>query len=162
MVSQVETNPADFSAFAPLHALLSDAFAYMAAWIDPPSSMTRLTVDGVEDKARTEDLFVVREDGRPVACLFGTPTDDAYYIGKLAVTQSHRGQGLARALVEAAAARARDLNLHALELQSRVELVENHATFAALGFVEIGRTAHAGYDRPTSITFRRPLPRGPA
>jgi hypothetical protein len=48
------------------------------------------------------------------------------------------------------------LGLDHLELQTRVELTENHATFRAMGFVETGRTAHPGYDR-TSITFRRAL-----
>jgi hypothetical protein len=37
--------------------------------------------------------------------------------------------------------------------------VENHATFRALGFAEAGRTAHEGFDRPTSITFARPVSR---
>jgi hypothetical protein len=36
-----------------------------------------------------------------------------------------------------------------------VELVENHAAFQALGFAETGRTAHSGFDRPTSITYRK-------
>jgi hypothetical protein len=40
---------------------------------------------------------------------------------------------------------------------ARVELTETHATFRALGFTETGRTAHPGFDRPTSITFRRPV-----
>jgi len=36
-----------------------------------------------------------------------------------------------------------------------VELVENHAAFAKMGFVRTGESAHPGYDRPTSITLRR-------
>jgi hypothetical protein len=47
-----------------------------------------------------------------------------------------------------------------VELQTRIELVENHAIFAALGFVETARTAHKGYDRPTTLTFRKST--GPA
>ena len=42
-----------------------------------------------------------------------------------------------------------------LGLQTRVELVENQTAFRAMGFQEVGRTAHPGYDRPTSITYRR-------
>jgi predicted GNAT superfamily acetyltransferase len=93
----------------------------------------------------------------PVACVFLTPRPQALYVGKLAVAATERGRGHARALVTLAEARARSLGLPMLELQTRVELTENHATFRALGFVETGRTAHAGYDRPTSITFRRPV-----
>ena len=58
-------------------------------------------------------------------------------------------------LINSAAARARALGLTHLELQTRVELVANHATFTAMGFVETGRTAHKGYARPTSITYQR-------
>ncbi|GAB4262977.1 MAG: hypothetical protein Kow0013_08980 [Pararhodobacter sp.] len=62
------------------------------------------------------------------------------YLGKLAVEPG---------------ARRRGLGLPSVTLQTRVELLDNHKTFASLGFHEIARTAHAGFDRPTSITFRR-------
>jgi hypothetical protein len=42
-----------------------------------------------------------------------------------------------------------------LELQTRVELIENHKTFAALGFEKVAEAAHPGYDRPTSIVMRK-------
>jgi GNAT superfamily N-acetyltransferase len=157
IVSKVETNPPDFRDFAALHALLSTSFAYMEGRIDPPSSMTRLSLASLGHKVAAEDLFLVRHGATPIACLFGTPTPDAYYIGKLAVAAPQRGRGLARALVEAAATRARALGAPALELQTRVELVQNHAAFTAMGFTQTAATAHPGYDRPTSLTFRRAL-----
>lgn len=52
---------------------------------------------------------------------------------------------------------ARSRNKPAIELQTRIELTVNHATFAGLGFRETERTAHDGYDRPTSITLRKEL-----
>lgn len=157
MVSTIETNPTDFEDWHSLHRLLSDAFAYMAPRIDPPSSLTAMTQADVAHKARTEDLFVIR-DPDPVACLFGTgQSPEIYYIGKLAVAQSHRNRGLARALINAAADHARARGHSQLELQTRVELTENHATFARLSFARTGTTSHPGFDRPTSLTFRRPL-----
>jgi hypothetical protein len=36
-------------------------------------------------------------------------------------------------------------------------LTANHGAFARLGFREMARTAHDGYDRPTSITMRKVL-----
>ena len=71
----------------------------------------------------------------------------------------HRSQlqGLAQALVRHAESRAKLLALAVLELQTRVELTENHAAFRAMGFAETGRTAHEGFDRPTTITFRKPV-----
>jgi GNAT superfamily N-acetyltransferase len=154
-VAEVETNPPDFADYAALHALLVACFAPMEGRVDPPSSMGRLTPEGLRRKAAEEDLFLIRAGDVPVACLFGAARPDCYYVGKLAVAAPQRGRGLARALLEAAAHRARALGLAALELQTRVELVENHATFAALGFVEVGRTAHPGFARPTSVTLRR-------
>ena len=156
-VSNVETNPFNFKDFSALHRLLLTAFAYMEPRIDPPSSLTKTSVDDLRAKAQAEDLFLIRDAEMPVGCLFGAPRGDAYYIGKLAVAASQRGQGHARALIDAAARRAGSLGLPCLELQSRVELVENHIAFGRLGFVQTDATAHQGYDRPTSLTFRRAL-----
>ncbi len=130
--------------------LLQAEFAYMEGRIDPPSSLHTLTRESLPP---TTEVWVIGTP--PVACVFLTPEPDALYVGKLAVAASHRGQGLARALIDLAETRARALERPALELQTRVELTENHASFRALGFVETGRNAHAGFDRPTSITFRR-------
>lgn len=135
--------------------LIQDSFAFMEGRIDPPSSMHRLTVQDIATQATEGEVWVIGQP--PIACVFLTVKPQALYIGKLAVARSHRGQGLARTLIDMAETRARALGLPALDLQTRVELTENHATFRALGFTETARTAHAGYDRPTSITFRRSL-----
>ena len=79
------------------------------------------------------------------------------YLGKIAVAQEFRSSGLARRLVAFADKVAQTRGLASLTLQSRVELVENHATFRALGFTETARTAHPGFDKPTSITFTKPV-----
>jgi ribosomal protein S18 acetylase RimI-like enzyme len=144
------TDPYDWPA---LLTLVQTEFAFMAGRIDPPSSMHALTPESIALQARTGEVWAIGHP--PVACVFLTPKPQALYIGKLAVAATHRGRGLARQLMTLAETRARALRLPALELQTRVELTENQATFRALGFVEVARTAHPGYDRPTSITFRR-------
>jgi ribosomal protein S18 acetylase RimI-like enzyme len=144
--------PVDWPA---LLRLIQAEFAFMDDRIDPPSSMHALTPETIADQARTGEVWAIGTP--PVACVFLAPKPAALYIGKLAVAASHRGQGLARQLIGLADTRARALRLPALELQTRVELTENHATFRALGFTETGRTAHSGFDRSTSITFRRPV-----
>lgn len=138
-----------------LLTLIQTEFAFMEGRIDPPSSMQRLTAAAIAEQATQGEVWAIGTP--PVACVFLTAKPGALYIGKLAVAAPHRGQGLARRLIDLAERRARALGMPALELQTRVELVENQATFRALGFVETGRTAHAGYARPTSVTFRRPL-----
>ena len=132
--------------------LLHGAFGYMEGRIDPPSSLRYLTPEALTRQAEVGEIWVM---GSPVACVFLTPKPGALYVGKLAVDEGLRGRGLARRLIEVAEGRAREQGLPALELQTRVELVENQAAFLAMGFVEVGRTAHPGYDRATSITYRR-------
>ncbi len=135
--------------------LVRDSFAYMESRIDPPSSMHRLTAESIARHAAEQEIWIIGPPEAPVACLFMTEKPDCLYVGKLAVAESHRGKGYARLLINCAEARARAKGLPALELQSRVELTENHAVFAKMGFVKTGEDAHEGYDRPTSITMRR-------
>jgi len=143
--------------FGPLLALITEAFAYMDSRIDPPSSANRLTAADLAEQSASAEIWVIEDVGKPVACMILTADDDHLYLGKLAVCQEFRGQKLARQLVHHAVSRAKALNLPAITLQTRVELVENHVAFRAMGFAKTAETAHAGYDRPTSLTFTLPV-----
>ncbi len=135
--------------------LIRRSFAYMEGRIDPPSSMHRLTVADLAAAATNGEIWAI---GAPVvACVVLTPKADAFYIGKLSVDAAQRGTGLARVLIDLAAKRAAVRGLKALELQVRVELTENQATFRALGFTQTDATAHLGFDRPTSLTMQREI-----
>lgn len=137
-------------------ALIRRSFAYMDGRIDPPSSQHQLTLDVVQDWARAGQLWAI---GAPaVACAVFQVNDDALYIGKLAVDTGQRGRGLARLLLEEAAVQARLLGLPALELHTRIELTENQAAFARMGFAITDRLAHEGYDRPTYVVMRHDIP----
>jgi ribosomal protein S18 acetylase RimI-like enzyme len=140
---------------APVLALIRSAFAGMEGRIDPPSSMHRLTLADIAAQAGAGEVWVIGHP--PVACLFLTPEADAMYLHKLAVAPGGQGHGHARRLIDLAATRARMRGLPCLRLQTRVELVENHAAFGAMGFVQTAATAHPGFDRPTSLTFERPV-----
>ena len=52
---------------------------------------------------------------------------------------------------------ARSVGLRGSRFDTRIELTENHATFAAMGFVRSGEHCHEGYDRPTFVTMRKRL-----
>ncbi|MBD1203241.1 MAG: GNAT family N-acetyltransferase [Rhodobacteraceae bacterium] len=152
MTPHQAVDPYDWPA---LLALIQRAFAGMEGVIDPPSSLHSLTPAAIADQARSGEVWVI---GRPaIACLFLTPRAEALYVGKLAVDPAHQGKGHGRALLSRAETRARALGLPALELQTRVELTANHTIFQRLGFVQTAATAHPGYDRTTTLTFRRPL-----
>lgn len=150
--------PADFDRWDDLLALIRRAFAYMDGVIDPPSSAHLLSADSLAEKAKREAGFVAVENGRIVGCVFALERARDFYVGKLAVEPALQGQGVGARLMQAVEDLARERDKDAIELQARIELTANHAAFARLGFRETGRTAHAGYDRPTSITMRKVLP----
>jgi GNAT superfamily N-acetyltransferase len=136
--------------------LIQGSFEGMEGRIDPPSSAASLTVEDIARMAQGGEIWAI---GRPpLACVVLTPKPGALHLGKLAVAASHRGRGLARALIAEAETRARALGLPMLELQTRVELVENHVAFRAMGFTQTGSSAHPGFDRPTSLRFTKPVP----
>ncbi|GLS37561.1 N-acetyltransferase [Mesorhizobium tianshanense] len=149
--------PADFDRWDEVLALIMRAFASMDGVIDPPSSAHRLTVESLRDKARQETGFAAQKDGRTVGCIFVLERANDFCVGKLAVEPGFQGQGIGRQLMQAVEDLARSRCKPAIELQTRVELTGNHAAFARLGFRETERTAHEGYDRPTSITMRNML-----
>ncbi len=148
---------AEFERLPELLDLVLRAFAYMEGRIDPPSSATRLTLDTLRRKCADEIAIVAVEADRIVGCVFLAGKADHFYLGKLAVDPARQGAGIGRLLMREAERIALAAGKPVIELQTRVELTGNQATFARLGFVETGRTAHDGYDRPTSITLRKSL-----
>ena len=149
--------PPDFSRWDELLALIVDAFAYMDGVIDPPSSAKRLTPASLAERAAGETLLLATRGDEIVGCLFAAERADCVYVGKLAVRRDLQGTGLGRRLLAAAEKRALGAGKPVLELQTRIELTGNQAAFARLGFRETARTAHAGFDRPTTITMRKEL-----
>lgn len=136
-----------------LRALIARAFAGMEGRIDPPSSLHRLTAQDLARQAVAGEIWVIGVP--PLACMVLTPKPAALYLGKLAVNPGQQGKGFGRALVALAEVRAVALGFTALELETRVELVENQRFFSGSGFQEVARKAHPGFDRPTSITYRK-------
>ena len=146
----------DDPALGPLLVLMHDCFGYMEGRISPPSSLGQVTAASLRDTAAQAEIWCI--GAPPVACMILTEKPGRLYLGKVCVAPAHQRLGLARHLIDHATARARALRLPVLELQTRIELEDNHATFRALGFTEHARTAHAGFDHPTSITLRKPVP----
>ncbi|RWE02698.1 GNAT family N-acetyltransferase [Mesorhizobium sp.] len=149
--------PPDFARWDELLALILRAFAYMDGVIDPPSSARLLTPENLMSKAGQETAFLAVENGQVVGCIFALERAKDFYVGKLAVEPGLQGRGIGGRLMQAVEDFARRRGKHAIELQTRIELAANHAAFARLGFRESARTAHEGYDRPTSITMRKAL-----
>jgi GNAT superfamily N-acetyltransferase len=152
---QIEIATPEFDDWSSLQTLLERAFAYMEGRIDPPSSLHRMSSDDLRTKAQRESLILARSDGALIGCTFAATRAHCVYIGKLAVAEQARSRGVARRMLDMAELIARRHGLQFIELQTRIELVENHIAFGRLGFEIVAETAHAGYTRPTSVTMRR-------
>ena len=147
--------PQAFAAWEALADLVRGAFKYMDGRIDPPSSLGAMGVADFIKKAQNETLIVAQVDNQLIGCAFAAIRDDSVYLSKVAVLLAYRRQGVTRSLFEAADELARQMGKKFLELQTRIELTENHQAFGALGFIKVAETAHPGYNRTTSITMRR-------
>jgi len=148
---------ADYNITPQILTLLHYSFADMKGRIDPPSSLKKLTVDAINHHMETEVLLTVQNASTPIACVFLTEQSDAIYLGKLAVAETHRKTGAAKALINWAETYTRDQGHRTLRLQTRIELTENHALFAHLGFTQTATGKHPGFTHPTEITMEKPV-----
>ena len=135
--------------------LIRAAFAEME--VDPPPSARRETAATVAAHLRADGGAGWDMAGRLAGVLLWSERPGELYVGRLAVERFARGQGIARGLLACAETEARARGLARLCLGVRVELIANHRLFAACGFREVGRSAHPGYDRPTSIDMEKNL-----
>jgi len=147
----------DFGDWEFVRSLIIEAFAYMGPRIAPPSSALRLTSKSIQADAESDTLLLAYSAGDIVGCLFARQKNDALYISKLAVKPTLQRAGIGRKLMEAARGEARLRGIGTLELETRIELTENHATFARMGFVQTAENSHEGFERTTSIVMRAPV-----
>jgi len=153
-IERVENNFEDWQS---LLNLLQSAFEYQHTRINPPSSLNLLTLDNIAEKSVSEILLLAYRGQELVGCAFLRELPHALYVGKLAVLPSVQGEGVGKKLLNFAQEIACQLAYSQLELQVRIELIENQAVFSAMGFVKSGETSHPDFNRPTSITMQKNL-----
>ncbi len=87
--------PADL---APVHAVLVDAFA--DDWGYHPEPLDRWTAEQTAGPSHDPSLWLVAWDGdEPVGALTANAWDDRGWVGEVGVRASHRGRGIAGALL---------------------------------------------------------------
>ncbi len=141
-----------------LAATIALAFAQYRGKLVPESGAFRETAEGIAaELTQGAGAIVAERNGIVLGCVMTKVMDGDLYFGRLSVVPEARGLGLARRLIAAVEADARNRGLAGVRLGVRVVLTENQRLFRSLGYIEIGREAHPGFHYPTSINMRKAL-----
>ena len=139
-------------------AIIAASFEEYRGKLAPELGAFRETAEGIAAELAHElGAIIAERNGVIVGCVMLKLIDDDLYFGRLSVVPSARGQGVARRLIEAVEDEARRRELAGVRLGVRIVLTENQRLFTQLGYVEISREAHEGFDHPTSINMRKAL-----
>lgn len=154
--SDVSIRPATMVDAPVLAATIGAAFEEYRGRLDPPSAALDETADSIRREMASDYGGVLAVlDGHPIGCVLFRPEGVDLYFGRLSVLPIHRGRGIAAALVHAVEAEAVQRGCLGVVLGVRIALPENHEVFRRLGYAEIARHAHTGYDVPTWIEMRK-------
>jgi len=141
-----------------LAATIAAAFAQYRGRLVPESGAFRETAEGIAaELQKGAGAIIAERNGEALGCVMVQELEGDLYFGRLSVLPTARGLGLARQLVAAVEAEAVKRGLPGVRLGVRVVLTDNQRLFNALGYREISREAHPGFDHPTSINMRKPL-----
>ena len=139
-------------------ATIAAAFEQYRGKLVPESGAFGETVDSIAKELATGTGAIVAErSGAIVGCVMIRPYEGDLYFGRLSVLPSARGHGLAARLIRAVEDEARARHLPGVQLGVRIALTANQKFFMSLGYREISRETHPGFDHPTSINMRKPL-----
>jgi ribosomal protein S18 acetylase RimI-like enzyme len=137
---------------------IAAAFEQYRGKLEPESGAFLETAEGIAAELATNSGAILAErNGKVVGCVMLKLVEDDLYFGRLSVLPEARGLGVAKRLVEAIEDEARRRELAGIRLGVRIVLTENQQLFQSLGYVEISREAHEGFDHPTSINMRKAL-----
>ncbi len=159
MSDPIVLRPATVDDAAVLSQTIVAAFEQYRGKLVPESGAFQETPQSIaEEMLRQETGGIIAEQhGVVVGCVMFRLYEGDLYFGRLSVLPQARGTGLGKRLIAAVEREARALRLPGVRLGVRVALVENQRLFESLGYREIGREAHEGFDYPTSINMRKPL-----
>ncbi len=144
---------------AAIAAVIAASFEQYRGKLIPESGAFRETADGIAaELSRGAGAIVAERNGEMLGCVLVEEKEGDLYFGRLSVLPPARGLGLARRLIDAVEAEAHRRGLAGIRLGVRVVLTDNQRLFQALGYRETSREAHPGFDHPTSINMRKPLP----
>ena len=139
-------------------ATIAAAFEEFRCKLVPESGAFGETAGSIAKELATgTGAIIAEQNGAIVGCVMIRPFEGDLYFGRLSVLPSARGRGLAARLIRAVEDEARARHLPGVRLGVRISLTANQKLFHSLGYREISREAHPGFDHPTSIKMRKKL-----
>ncbi len=148
--------PANAADAAVLATIIAAAFEQYRGKLVPESGAFGETADAIAAEfARGAGAIVAERNGVVIGCVMTKIEDGDLYFGRLSVLPAARGLGLAGRLIAAVEDDARARGLPGVRLGVRIALPANQRLFHSLGYREISREAHPGFDHPTSINMRK-------
>jgi putative acetyltransferase len=135
-------------------ALFAQLQAMHAAFY-PAAAHAPMTLDGL---LQPEVRFLVARDdaGRVIGCVALVPREGYAEIRRMIVTESARGQGIGRALLEQLALHALAAGIHVLKLTTGVRQAEALALYERFGFTRCAPYVQGGTD-PDEICMEKQL-----
>jgi ribosomal protein S18 acetylase RimI-like enzyme len=150
--------PATMADAAALAATIAAAFEQYRGRLVPESGAFGETAQSIAaELAKDAGAIVAERNGAIVGCVITKMYEGDLYFGRLSVLPAARGLGLAGRLIEAVETEARSRGLPGVRLGVRIALASNQKLFNSLGYREISREAHPGFDHFTSINMRKRL-----
>jgi ribosomal protein S18 acetylase RimI-like enzyme len=143
---------------AAIAATIAAAFMQYRGRLVPEPSAFRETPEVITRQLGAgAGVIVAERNGTMIGCVVTEVLEGDLYFGRLAILPEARGLGLAKRLIGAVEEEARRRGLPGVRLGVRIALEGNQRLFQSLGYREISREAHPGFDHPTSINMRKAL-----
>jgi ribosomal protein S18 acetylase RimI-like enzyme len=138
--------------------VIRESFSDYEGTLFPPSAALAETPALIATELDNETgAWLAIVDGDAVGCVLARPKGADLYFGRLSVLSSFRGRGITAQLTSAVENAARARGFAGVTCSVRLVLEANQRLFARLGYLEVGRTAHPGFDEPTSKNLRKSL-----
>jgi GNAT superfamily N-acetyltransferase len=153
----VRVLPCGPEAAGPVHELTRRAFAPYSG-LDPPSGAGRESLESVGAELAVHGGALASTGGGPAGCLRLRERDGHLHVRRVAVAPDRQGQGIGRALMRWAEAEAARRGTDGVSVGVRLALPGNLEFYRRLGYREVGRHAHPGYDRPTWVLLHKRVP----
>lgn len=148
-LKSVIIRPARRDECAAIVAVIHQSFEEYRGRLKPEASALRLMPADIEAFFPGEHVAVAVQGGRLVGCITARRKPGHVYLGRLAVLKKYRRDGIATLLIGSVDDFARRHGVPEIRLEVRIALPSNHRLFKSLGFREIARHAHPGFDQPT-------------